>query len=42
MKVVSEEVGTAGSTMAVVDSEEGASRPLVDLFKLRLCDVEDN
>ena len=42
VKLVSEVVSTGCATMTVVNSEEGASRPLVDLLELRLNDVEND
>ena len=42
MKLVSKVVSTGCSTMAIIHSEEWASRPLVHLFELWLDDVEDD
>lgn len=42
VKIVPEEISAGGSSVAVIDCEEGTSRPLVDLLEVGLCDVEDN
>ena len=42
MQLVPEEVSACSSSMAVINSEEGAPWPLIDLFEFRLDDVQDD
>ena len=42
VQLVSKEVGTSSSSVAIVNGEERASRPLFDLLELRLDDVEND
>jgi hypothetical protein len=42
MQLVSQEVGAGRAAMPIVNGEEGAAGPVLDLFKLGLDDVENN
>lgn len=42
MKLVSKEIGTSCASVSIVDCEEWAARPVFDLFKLWLDDVQNN
>lgn len=42
VELVSQEISALCTTMAIIDSKEGASGPEVDLLELRLDDVEND
>ena len=42
MKIVSQEVSTWSTSMAVINRKEWACRPILNVFKGRLCDIEDD
>ena len=42
MQLVSQEISTGTSTMAIVNGKEGAARPILDLFEFWANDVQNN
>ena len=42
MQLVSQKVSALCSTMSIVDSEEGAARPVSRFLKLRLDNIQDD
>ena len=42
MQLISEEIGTSCASMAVINSEEGASWPVFNLLELRLDNIQNN